>query len=167
MHLGHRPRGLLQALAHRLLGVLHERHAVLEPPVHLGRHLLELHGDGTLELPEALAHLPAEAGHLLVHRRQGGVLAAVAIVADARDLALERSRARGPGGPAGHRRERAGQDHEAPDHGGEDDQPGEREEDEEGRLGHRRYQWRQTGRSSQRRAHPRVAAVEASPLIRV
>ena len=112
VHLGHRPRGLLEALAHRLLGVLHQRHAVLEAPVHLGRHLLELHRDGTLELPEALPDLPAEAGHLLVHRRQGRVLAAVAIVADARDLALEDLQRRGPGGRCRRPPRAAGEDHE-------------------------------------------------------
>ena len=164
--LGHRPRGLLEALAHRLLGVLHERHAVLEAPVHLGRHLLELHRDGALELAEALPDLPAEAGHLLVHRRQGRVLAAVALVADARDLALEDLE---PGVQAVVRRppRAAGQDHEAPDHGAEDDQPGEREEGEEGRVGHRATSGGRPGGARRRGTRARRGGRGSPPLIRV
>jgi hypothetical protein len=89
VNLGHGPGGLLQALAHRLLGVLHERHAVLEPPVHLRGHLLELHGDGGLELAEALPHVPLEPDDLLVDRGPRDVLVAMALAPDARDVALE------------------------------------------------------------------------------
>jgi hypothetical protein len=71
--LRHRPRCLLQALAHRLLGVLHEHHAVLEPPVHLGGDLLELHRDGGLELARGAPHVPLEPDDLLVHGGPGDV----------------------------------------------------------------------------------------------
>jgi hypothetical protein len=100
--LGDGPRGLVEALSHRLLGVLHQRHAVLQTPVHFRRDLLELHRDSALELPEALPDLAAEAGHLLVHGLQRGVLTVPTLAADGVDLALEDREAGievvGPGG---------------------------------------------------------------------
>ena len=135
MHLGHGPGRVLETLPHRLLGVLHERHPVLEAPVHLGRHLLKLHRDRALELAELLRHLPAEGGHVCADRGQRGVLATLAFVADTRDLALKDLE---PGVQAIVRRlaRATGQDHHAPDHRGQHDQRGQYDEEDERRVGH-------------------------------